>query len=186
MPRDAMHFFAILLASTVTAILYGTLHNQVTVTISPTFFTHELLGRLPHGSLGADSPRMLAALWGITTTWWVGLAGGVPLAIAARAGGRARLRVQECLVPLALAAVATGLAASASGLAMVRAGAPAARVAGAMHNTSYCAGAACALLAAFGVAIRRVVDLEDCQGRVTYLQLKSKVQADSLGTATPA
>ena len=46
------------------------------------------------------SPTLLGIGWGIIATWWVGLLLGIPLALAARAGGRPKREVRSLVRPV--------------------------------------------------------------------------------------
>lgn len=62
-------------------MLYGIVHDQVTIRICPEYFT------IAHPHLiRTESLTLIALYWGVIATWWVGLPLGVVLAIAARAG----------------------------------------------------------------------------------------------------
>ena len=57
--------------------LYGALHNQVSYTISPEYFTAL---KFQQFGIGPDMPNRLgAALVGVLASWWMGLVIGLPL-----------------------------------------------------------------------------------------------------------
>jgi hypothetical protein len=87
------------------AILYGVLHDQVTARLCVEYFT---IGHPP--VFATRDPTLLGIGWGILATWWVGLALGVPLALAARAGRRPKRSPSSLVRPIAwlLAVVAVG------------------------------------------------------------------------------
>lgn len=88
---------------------YGVLHDQVTIRISPEYFT------VAHPPLIAtDSPTLLAAAWGVAATWWVGLPLGLILGLTATTGPRARTTVTT-LAPSLVSAL--GLTAGFAALA---------------------------------------------------------------------
>lgn len=62
--------------------LYGALHDQLSYTISPEYFTHFKFQQFAYADWGAP-PRVLVAEIGFLVTWWFGLIGGW---IIARAG----------------------------------------------------------------------------------------------------
>jgi hypothetical protein len=69
--------YAFLLATTLAAVVYGVLHDQLTVTISPEYFLE--------GKGLADDPRPLrlaVGLLAVRASWWVGLALGAALLVA--------------------------------------------------------------------------------------------------------
>ena len=61
-------------------MLYGVAHDLVTAHLSVEYFT------VAHPPIGTDDPFLLALVWGVLATWWVGVLLGVPLAAAARLG----------------------------------------------------------------------------------------------------
>ena len=114
-----MAFLRIVLACVLLACLYGIVHDQVTARVSIEYFT------LAHPNLGLPAtPTVLGLAWGIIATWWVGLALGLALALAARAGSWPKLELRElravllfyivALSVLAMAALMAGWAAGVS------------------------------------------------------------------------
>jgi len=77
------------------AILFGILHDQVTVRVCVEYFT---IGHPP--VFHTDSPTLLGLGWGIIATWWVGLILGILLAASARLGSRPKLDARELLKPV--------------------------------------------------------------------------------------
>lgn len=71
----------IILLAVGAAILYGIVHDQITIRVCPEYFTVAH----PH-ILNTGSLTLIALGWGVVATWWGGLAAGILLAIAARAG----------------------------------------------------------------------------------------------------
>jgi hypothetical protein len=49
-----------------------------------------------------DNPILLALMWGIVATWWVGLFLGIPLAFVCRFGSRPKLTVKDVVRPVLL------------------------------------------------------------------------------------
>ena len=96
----------------VAAVLYGILHDQVTVRVCPEYFTvyHPYL-------IDTESLTVLAIAWGTAATWWVGAALGIPVAICARAGRNPRLSARQLLRPIGLLLLVMGVAALTAGLA---------------------------------------------------------------------
>ncbi len=101
------------------ACVYGVVHDQVTARLCLEYFT------LAHPPLGlGESPTVLGLAWGVLATWWVGLALGLALAAAARAGGWPKLTARELrwmlvgfvvgLFALAMMALMAGWAAGVS------------------------------------------------------------------------
>jgi hypothetical protein len=60
---------------------------------------------------------LLAFGWGVSATWWVGVLLGVPLVLAARAGGRPKLAARDLLNRVALLLICAGILAAAAGVA---------------------------------------------------------------------
>lgn len=88
-------FLLIALQATAVSVVYGIVHDQVTVRISPEYFT---IGHPPvqhHGSL-----TLLGLYWGVAATWWAGLTVGLILAISARAGCRPGLTARDMIGPI--------------------------------------------------------------------------------------
>jgi len=88
--------------SIVAAILYGVIHDQITVRVCLEYFT------VFHPPVFVtQSPTLLALGWGVIATWWVGAFLGVMLAIAARAGSRPKLSAVNLFKPIGKLLVAT-------------------------------------------------------------------------------
>jgi H+/Cl- antiporter ClcA len=107
-----METLKIVCLSVLAAVLYGVVHDQVTIRICPEYFTvfHPFL-------IATDSPTVLAAAWGVVATWWVGLPIGVLLALSARIGPRNKLDAKQVLpfvrgllIVMACCALAAGIA----------------------------------------------------------------------------
>ena len=106
-----MEFIKIVAFGLFAAVVYGVIHDQVTVRVCLEYFT---IGHPP--LIRTTSPTLLALAWGVVATWWVGLPLGVILAMAARRGNRPKLTAaQVCPFVLRLLII-VGLLASMSGL----------------------------------------------------------------------
>lgn len=90
------------------AVAYGVLHDLVTAHLSVEYFT------VAHPYLGIDEPVLLALVWGVLATWWVGVLLGVPLALAALRGPRPAVTARALRPGLARLLVVMGVAAAAS------------------------------------------------------------------------
>jgi len=165
-----MEFIRIVLAALGTAIGYGLVHDQITIRVSPEYFT---IGH-PH-LIETSSLTVLALFWGVVATWWVGLPLGFFLASAARNGRRwPRLGLREIAPRLGkLVLVMFGLAAAAGCTTFVLVGPlgislpgqfagaiqPSAQraflAAWATHITSYLAGIVGGLVVVFSVLRER-------------------------------
>jgi hypothetical protein len=90
-----MRSLAIIATSIASAIFYGIIHDQITARVCVEYFT------IGHPQLiDSESPTLLGLFWGIVATWWVGLALGVGLAIAARLGNRPKLSCPDIIRPI--------------------------------------------------------------------------------------
>jgi hypothetical protein len=94
------------------AVVYGVVHDQVTVRVCVEYFT---VGHPP--VFGTDDPTLLGLGWGALATWWVGLILGLLLAAAARRGKRPQRDPASLLRPIVLLMAVTGLCALGSGIA---------------------------------------------------------------------
>ena len=106
-----MQALAIIAMSILAAVIYGVVHDQVTARICVEYFTVAH----PH-VIDSTDPTVLALVWGVLATWWVGLILGVPLALAARVGNRPKLTARQLLPPMAVLLVVMGVCASVAGL----------------------------------------------------------------------
>ena len=90
-----MEFLKIVILGVLAAVVYGIVHDQVTVRVCIEYFT------IGHPSVfSTRSPTLLALGWGVIATWWVGLPLGVMIAVAARAGRRPRVLARDLLRPV--------------------------------------------------------------------------------------
>ncbi|NOK62976.1 MAG: hypothetical protein GFH27_549319n22 [Chloroflexi bacterium AL-W] len=88
------------------SVLYGILHDQVTVRVSLEYFT---VGHPP--VFDTTSLTLLAFGWGVIATWWVGALLGFPTSMVALAGRREKLVAHDLVRPIGvLFAVAAGAA----------------------------------------------------------------------------
>lgn len=90
-----MQAFAIVALCLVASVVYGVLHDQVTARVCVEYFT---IGHPP--IFRTESPTLLGLGWGIIATWWVGVGLGIPLAIAARVGGRPKRDAKSLVQPV--------------------------------------------------------------------------------------
>jgi hypothetical protein len=92
-----MQIAGIIIISILAAILYGIIHDQVTARICVEYFT------IAHpGLIDSDFPTVLGFFWGVVATWWAGLAVGIGLALAARAGRRPKLTSLQMIRPISI------------------------------------------------------------------------------------
>lgn len=78
-------------------ITYGIIHDQITARICVEYFTIGHPRIVP-----TDDPTILAIVWGIVATWWVGIILGVPLATVARMGSRPQMTASSLVRPIAM------------------------------------------------------------------------------------
>lgn len=88
----------------VAAVIYGIVNNQVTVTISPEYFSVFKRGQfapmLEKYNLLNAPLRVQAALIGILATWWFGLFLGIMLGISSMIGRYAPLSTKRYMISL--------------------------------------------------------------------------------------
>ena len=93
------------------AVVYGVIHDQITIRICLEYFT---VGHPP--LFGLRDPTLLALGWGVVATWWVGAALGVVIAFAARYGTWPKYEPHEILPLLGLLFASVACLALLSGL----------------------------------------------------------------------
>lgn len=167
----SMQFLKIVALATAGAVLYGIVHDQVTIRISPAYFTvfH------PH-LFTTNSLTLLALAWGVLATWWAGVIMGCLLGVAARAGTEPRITSSQVVRPVLALLAVMGVSALFFGVLGFRlasrhavtalAGAPAdtsheyARLIGVWwaHSASYAVGFLGALVLCVVTLIRRLRD----------------------------
>jgi hypothetical protein len=109
-----MESLKIILLSVVAALGYGIVHDEVTIRVCPEYFT------LAHAHLPlihSGSATIIALGWGIATSFGAGLAIGVALAIAARAGSLHKFTWRDFLRPIALLLIVMAAVAALAGFA---------------------------------------------------------------------
>jgi hypothetical protein len=100
--------FALLMcAAPVTAALFGALHDQVSYTVAPEYYTRFKFLQFAWAGVASMPPRLGAAVVGILATWWVGLYAGVVL-------GTIGLRCRTASAMLRVTARAIGIVAAAA------------------------------------------------------------------------
>ena len=90
-----MTVLRIVMATVVAAVAYGILHDMITAHVCVEYFTvaHPFI-------IPSQDPVVMALLWGVLATWWVGLILGVGLAAAARCGAAPKLEPQALCMPV--------------------------------------------------------------------------------------
>lgn len=102
----------IVLQAIAAAVFYGVLHDLVTAHLCVEYFTVAHPFVFP-----SDDPVVMALLWGVLATWWVGLLLGIPLALAARAGSRPKLGARDLRRPIGRLLLIMALSALIAGFA---------------------------------------------------------------------
>ena len=106
-----MESIKIILTCLVAAVLYGIVHDQVTVRICVEYFS------VFHPAIfSTESPTLLAFGWGVVATWWMAAFLGCLLAIAARGGSRTLLGWNELVLPITKLLATMGVLAALAGL----------------------------------------------------------------------
>jgi hypothetical protein len=107
-----VEYAKIILLAVAGAVAYGIAHDQITARLCFEYFSvaHPTIIR-------TNSPTVIALAWGVVATWWMGLALGIPLALAARAGDRPRRSARSLIRPVLTLLAITGAAAAAAGTA---------------------------------------------------------------------
>ncbi len=96
--------FIIISFCILSAVMYGIIHDQLTVRICLEYFT------IGHPRIfPTESPSLIALGWGIVATWWVGLILGVILSLAARYGPWPKLPVRSLIRPIIILPFITGV-----------------------------------------------------------------------------
>ena len=109
-----MESLKIVQLSIAAAMGYGIAHDEVTIRVCPEYFTvaHAHLPLLHSGSA-----TIVALGWGVATSWWAGLAIGIALAIAARAGSSRKFTWKDFLRSVALLLLVMAAVAALAGFA---------------------------------------------------------------------
>lgn len=92
-----METLKIISMSILFAVLYGICHDLITAHISVEYFAvgHPII-------IDSNSPVMLALVWGVIATWWVGLILGILISLTARIGQKPRVPFSEIVRPMFL------------------------------------------------------------------------------------
>jgi len=95
-PERPVEYVKIVVFAILAACVYGIAHDLVTAHVCVEYFlppVHPVI-------VPTDNPLLLALVWGIVATWWVGLFLGVPLAVVCRFGRRPKLSIKNIVRPL--------------------------------------------------------------------------------------
>ncbi|HEY0339182.1 MAG TPA: hypothetical protein VGC34_00120 [Steroidobacteraceae bacterium] len=91
-----LRFFGIVILCIAASVVYGLIHDQITIRISPEYFTVLHPQILPKDT----SLTGLALAWGVIATWWVGLILGVIVGLASCVGSRPKLSPNALIRPI--------------------------------------------------------------------------------------
>jgi hypothetical protein len=94
------------------AVCYGVIHDQITIRICAEYFT---IGHPPVS--GIEDLTVLAAYWGIVSTWWVGLLFGVLVALVSQVGSWPKVRAASIILQVLVLLVIMGCGSIVAGLA---------------------------------------------------------------------
>ncbi len=96
----------------VASVVYGLVQDQITARICLEYFTvfHPPV-------IVSDSPTLVALVWGVIATWWVGVLLGVPLAMVSRLGSLPELDAVDLVRPVAWLMIVVAIGASVGGVA---------------------------------------------------------------------
>lgn len=103
--------------ATVLAAAYGALHDQLSYTASPEYFTRFKFVQFAAAGVAEMPPRLGAAVVGALATWWVGLIAGVVVGVAGLAHREPAPMVRRTLRAFAVVA-AVALCTGVVGLAV--------------------------------------------------------------------
>jgi hypothetical protein len=106
-----MQVLSIIILSVLACITYGVIHDQITARICVEYFT---IGH-PRVVPSVD-PTVLACVWGVIATWWVGAILGIPLAVVSRAGCRPPRDMSSLVRPISILFAGTAILAVAAGV----------------------------------------------------------------------
>lgn len=113
--KPLLTFFAIIIAGCVVAGFYGIVHDQLTYTISPEYYTKfkfYQFGLVDEGmSVTTDYPRLWVGLVGFLATWWMGIPIATIIAIFSFQSNWKRMTqlAARAMVITIVVAVVTGL-----------------------------------------------------------------------------
>jgi hypothetical protein len=106
-----MQMLAIFGMCILAAVLYGIVHDQITVRVCLEYFT---VGHPP--IFHTQSPTLIALGWGVIASWWGGAFLGMMLAFAAQIGSRPKYTARMLVKPVAFLMGTMGLFAAISGV----------------------------------------------------------------------
>ncbi len=108
--EDGRETLKIVALSIGACIAYGIAHDSVTARLCVQYFTvgHPRV-------IASESPQLLALVWGVLATWWVGAILGVLLSVAARAGAPPKTDARALVAPVLAMMACVGVISIAAG-----------------------------------------------------------------------
>lgn len=73
--------FLTIILTPILAGIYGILHDQISYSISPEYFTKFKFAQFEFGFMAQNQPRLTASVVGFFSTWWTGLIIGIVLSV---------------------------------------------------------------------------------------------------------
>lgn len=110
--KQLKNILEIIVLFTYSSIIYGILHDQVTVRVCLEYFT---VGHYP--IFGEQHPTILAILWGTAATWWMGFLMGSIIALVASLGRTPIVPARQLVKPAILLLTTMAILAFIAGVA---------------------------------------------------------------------
>jgi hypothetical protein len=165
--KKTFAMFGMIFVGCILCGLYGSVHNQLSYTVSPGFFENDLFYRF--NTQASHRNRLGASIVGYQSTWWMGLFIAPPIALVGLLLPDHRLYRKKCLIAFGIAMV-TALSIGLFGLAVGGIVIPSlqhANRAGVMHDFSY-AGGGFGLLTAIAYIIGEIILARSSTAEKTY------------------
>src|SRR3954470_22538710 len=85
-------FLALIVIASLAGGMYGIIHDQITYTISPEYYTRFKFYQfgLVDSGMGVPNPRLAVSVVGVMATWWMGLGLGIVLGLIGFIQGSAK------------------------------------------------------------------------------------------------
>ena len=106
-----MRSVTIIILCVLGSVIYGVAHDMITARVCVEYFT------IGHPKLmESTDPTVLAFVWGVLATWWVGLILGVALAVTTSVGTRPKFPTRTLLKWVTILLLVMGVVASLAGV----------------------------------------------------------------------
>ena len=109
-------YLAIIILTAVIAGVYGIVHDQITYSISPEYFTKFKYGQFGFEPVWFGGHRQTVAVIGFLATWWVGVLIGIVVGIGPLFSSTPGLMFRRAMKAVAIVMVATALMGVAGGI----------------------------------------------------------------------